>query len=1296
MAFVPQKSANLTGMEFAHVLNRSVGADLAPVDLNIILSRSRDGSQALASGELASAFDWGSEQRGAEQKYFFTIPAALKQGETYYLILRPDEGISLDFAGSMALQFSNADGDFQQALAEPMGALREGLSYTAHFDSRDGGTLNSVSLPWVVDWEQYPEAKTLRLKVIQPDASEQVIGQAELMSAFALKDDPRGESYQVTFEKPVDLAPGRQYLVQVEFVEGPGAIALYGSTQAKESSWDDPLPVGLYGLSPYDYNQGLFRTELNFEMYWDDNAEKLKRFIGNLDQADYLFISSNRQWGTTTRVPERYPLTSYYYRNLLGCPEDKDVLWCYRVAEPGMFEGELGFTLVKVVQSDPNLGSFKINTQFAEEAFTVYDHPKVLIFQKWPDYNPDAVRSMLSSVDLSTVVHVTPKQAGKNPGSLLLPEDRLAQQRAGGTWSDLFHSDALFNRWPWLAAVLWYVTITLLGWAVLPLVTLGLGSLPDKGYPFARLVGMLLAAYLTWMIGSAGISVTRTTISLVLLLLLAGNGLLFWKQKIDLRQVWQSNRRYILIAEGIFLAFFLIDLFIRLGNPDLWHPYKGGEKPMDFSYFQAVLKSTTFPPYDPWFAGGYINYYYYGFVVVGVLVKWLGIEPSIAYNLILPTLFAFVGVGAFSIGWNLFAGQVRTLRRPFGKATDAMESDPPGQDQELVLENELSEVQLVVEYQEEEPSLPGEDKFKPLFAGLSASLAMLILGNLGTVRMIIQGFQRMAAPGGSPDAGNLFQRWGWFFQGIGRFIQGSPLPYPPGDWYWIPSRAIPGNVITEFPFFTFLYADLHAHMIALPITLLGLAWVLSILKGRWKWQAQGNLPTWVHFGTTFLLGALALGALRPTNTWDFPTYLLIGALAVIYTFVRHGMAEFKEQGSLKLLWKLLFILVVMGILTWGLYQPFGKWYGAGYTSIMRWTIDEHTPVGSYLVHWGLFFFVIVTWLVWETLDWMAKTPVSHLNKLRKYLGVIYGGLALLAGLTILLLALGASIAWLALPLAAWAGILLLRPGQPDEKRLVLFLVGSGLVLTLFVEVFVLEGDIGRMNTVFKFYLQAWTMFAISAAAGLMWMLADILANWTQTAWRVWRVVLGTLVFGAALFPLLAGADKIGDRMSSTASHTLDGMVYMQSSIYSDQGKDMNLDQDYQAIQWMLENVEGSPVIAEANTPEYRWGSRFTINTGLPGVVGWNWHQRQQRSVVTSEWVTTRVEAITSFYTTSDRNEVEDFLRRYDVKYIVVGQLEQAFYPGPGLEKFEEWDGDLWQSVYRQDETVIYQTLLDGQ
>ena len=1273
MAFIPQQSANLVGMNFAHVLNRSGVSEDDVVHLDIIVSRDREGKDLLGSERLDGSFLRGNEQRGPEQNFFFTFPVALAQGEQVFLILRPKEGVSLDFAGPMMLRFNNAHGDFLQALAEPMDALRQGSSYTAHFNSRDGGTLGKVHLPWVVDWEQFSEAKTLMVKVIQPDAIEQVLGTAALRDDFGLNRDPRGRPFTLNFDPPVELAPGRQYVLRVEFVDGPGAIALYGSTQAKESSWDDPLPVGLHGLSPYDYNLGLYRTELNFEMYWDDNQDKLERFIGNLDQADYVFISSNRQWGTTTRVPERYPLTTAYYRNLLGCPEDRDILWCYRVAEPGMFEGQLGFTLVKVVQSDPNLGGLRFNSQFAEEAFTVYDHPKVLIFQKRPDYDPDSVRSILSAVDLSTVIRVTPKQAGKQPGTLLLPDDRLAAQRAGGTWKELFNRDAIYNRAPWLGAVLWYVVVSLLGWVVMPLVRTGLGGLPDRGYPFARLVGMLLLAWLVWLAGSAGVPVTRTAISVVILLVLAGNAFLFWKQRINLRQVWQTKRRDILIAEGVFLAFFVIDLLIRLGNPDLWHPYKGGEKPMDFSYFQAVLKSTTFPPYDPWFAGGYINYYYYGFVVVGVLVKWLGIEPSIAYNLVLPTLFASVGAGAFSIGWNLFAGHALLPKSRWARK----------EEESIVVGEAEAESALPVE-KEEETSLAW-------IAGLSTSVAVLILGNLGTVRMIVQGFQRMASPGGTVN-GNIFQRWQWFFMGIGRYFRGGVLPYPPGDWYWIPSRAIPGNVITEFPFFTFLYADLHAHMIALPITLLAIAWALSILKGRWQWQAAGRLPEWVSYSCTIFLGALTVGALRPTNTWDFPTYVLVGGIVLTYTFFRYGLGgEVDENRSLprRGWWGWLATLALLLVLTWGMYQPFSRWYGAGYTSIKPWEINEHTPLGSYLVHWGLFLFVIVTWLAWETREWMAATPVSHLNKLRRFSGVIYGALALLAGLTVALLATGVSIAWLALPMAAWAGVLLLRPGQADEKRLVLFLIGSALFMTLFVEVFVLEGDIGRMNTVFKFYMQAWVMFAISAAAALLWMLPVIMENWIITGWRIWRFVLGMLLFSAFLFPVAAGLDKITDRISRNAPRTLDGMAYMQTSTYNDQGVEMDLRQDYLAIQWMLENVEGSPVIVEGNTPEYRWGSRFTINTGLPGVVGWNWHQRQQRSVVSSEWVTRRVDAITTFYTTSNRAVVEDFLRRYDVKYIIVGQLEQANFPGQGLLKFDKWDGDLWQSVYRQDDTVIY-------
>jgi hypothetical protein len=100
--------------------------------------------------------------------------------------------------------------------------------------------------------------------------------------------------------------------------------------------------------------------------------------------------------------------------------------------------------------------------------------------------------------------------------------------------------------------------------------------------------------------------------------------------------------KYVVQRNGLF-AF---DLFIRWGNPDLWHPYKGGEKPMVFSFLNAILKSTSFPPYNPWLAGYYLNYYYYGFVVVSLPIKLLGLVPAFAYNLVLPTLFSMTGLNA--------------------------------------------------------------------------------------------------------------------------------------------------------------------------------------------------------------------------------------------------------------------------------------------------------------------------------------------------------------------------------------------------------------------------------------------------------------------------------------------------------------------------------------------------------------------------------------------------------------------------------------------------------------------------
>jgi len=211
-----------------------------------------------------------------------------------------------------------------------------------------------------------------------------------------------------------------------------------------------------------------------------------------------------------------------------------------------------------------------------------------------------------------------------------------------------------------------------------------------------------------------------------------------------------------------------------------------------------------------------------------------------------------------------------------------------------------------------------------------------------------------------------------------------------------------------------------------------------------------------------------------------------------------------------------------------------------------------------------------------------------------------------------------------------------------------------------VELVVLEGDISRMNTVFKFYLQVWTLFSLSAVAGFVWIVDDF-SHWTRN-WRTgWLVVVTVLAFMAFLYPLTASLAKISDRMAEEAPHSLDGMTYMAFSTFHDISGPMELDEDYKAILWMQENIQGSPVIVEGNTPEYRWGSRYTINTGLPGVLGWNWHQRQQRGFGGDNSVMERAYAIASFYADPSIDEAWDFIQEFNVSYVVVGQLEKQYY-----------------------------------
>ena len=122
--------------------------------------------------------------------------------------------------------------------------------------------------------------------------------------------------------------------------------------------WDDCLPLAVKGQS-----SRLYQRE-TFHLYDLDTPQKWQKINQQLRRVDYLILSSNRLWGSISKVPEKYPMTAKFYQDLLA--------------------GKLNFQKVAEITSYPTIPILKIQIPdaFAEESFTVYDHPQVMVFKK--------------------------------------------------------------------------------------------------------------------------------------------------------------------------------------------------------------------------------------------------------------------------------------------------------------------------------------------------------------------------------------------------------------------------------------------------------------------------------------------------------------------------------------------------------------------------------------------------------------------------------------------------------------------------------------------------------------------------------------------------------------------------------------------------------------------------------------------------------------------------------------------------------------------------------------------------
>ena len=1120
--------------------------------------------------------------------------------------------------------------------------LKPGETWTGTFSSDTVGALTGISTPYfsLTDAGE-PDALLTFTLAGQNDPSAPTT-----TSTATLRLGDGRKTHEIELPE-FAIEAGKPYELTVKLESG-GPLEMSGAAIAVESRWDDALPLSVGGIYAYP---GLFQ-QLNLELDEPDTDEKRQSMLALLQQADYIVVASNRAYDAMPRMPQRFPMTLAYYQALFDCDSPRITNCAYPAVAP--MKGGLGFDLVATFESYPSFGPIPFPDQTAQESFTVYDHPKVLIFQKSGDFSLDQVRTILEGVDLNQIVEQTALQFSEAPTALEMQDSRMAAQKSGGTWSGIFSPASVLNRVQSLGVIGWYLLLLLIGWFAFPIVFFAFRGLPDRGYGLSRLVGLLIVGWIAWFGSSYKFfAFTRLTLWFSLGLLWILGAAIAWLNFDLFLDYVKRKWRHMLTLEMIFLALFLFALLLRWYNPDLWHPWRGGEKPGDLALFHAVLKTVYFPPYDPWMAGNFVNYFYFGYVLAAVPTKLLGILPEVAYNLLIPTWFGLTGLGLFSVAYNLTA----------------------------------------------QPILSGDSKTGmrprrlPYLAGSTALVIGLLLGNLAEAKILWE-----QLPSFAPDRisePNLLEQAKDASIGLGQILMGKEKLFQGdhGIWYFDASRAILSGEasapITEFPYFSFLYADLHPHLLGMPVVLCGLAWLLSFIFLPPLLSKQSMRKDRIAIVSSWLIGGLVVGATYPTNTWDFPAVLGLGVIAI-------GFASWRDPdlGLKRTVLKLGLHIGLLISLAFGLFAPFRQWFSTGPLSPKLWP-GPRTPLIDYLTVHGLFVFLIVTFLLIETWHWIrpALDRLIH-TPLGKLVPGFWKAVIALAGIVLAIIFGG----WLwrndfqtvgfVIILGLWAGGLLLQKGVSLNRKITLILIGAGLGLSLIAELVTVRGDVGRMNVVFKSYLLVWFFFSIACGAVLSFI-------WSRIRfWKIgrsWLGALGVLVIAAGAYPLTGTLARIDDRWPDIQNPplTLNGMAFMngeggesenglKTAVYVEQDTPLHLASDYQVFLWMRRNIQGTPTIVEGHTSEYRWGSRYSVYTGLPTVVGWSWHLRQHDVVLPSSAIEKRIAEVNDFYNTPDPLKALSFIKQYNVDLIVVGELERAIYAEDGVEKFAQMaaSGDL--------------------
>ncbi len=866
--------------------------------------------------------------------------------------------------------------------------------------------------------------------------------------------------------------------------------------------------------------------------------------------------------------------------------------------------------------------------------------------------------------------------------------------------------------------LIWWLTVTLFGLLAWPIVFRLFRFLPDRGYTLAKTAGLLAVGYVGWILGSFGfVKVDLGGVVAAMLVVGAISLAALRGQTNALREWLRANGWVVLAGEALFLIAFGGWAIVRAYNP----PIVATEKPMEFAFLNSVLRSGVQPPGDPWLAGYAISYYHFGYVIMGMLTAFSGVASGVAFNLGVALLFGLTTLGAFGVVLNLIA-----LANNGGKARSAsllVAIFPALLGPLFILMGNLNGF-LEVAYQ--------RAWFSPEFwSWIDIKWTDKIEDPAA--------WRESASSGGWTPSRYL---WWWQSSRVIRdrnlvgeevevidefpffsFLLGDMHPHVLGLPFVFLAIAFGLNL------FLMGQAGGEKPPPEAPANWRSFQWIWQLIPLAWP---------------DLVAGAVILGGLSFLNTWDFPIYIFVSAAgyAVAYA-LRAGWTTMVGQRAVALG----IGLGVLGVaLYFPFYLGFRSQLGGLLPNLIFATQIQQFIVmfgPALFVILALLGWAAVKWRAqfdWQTGLSFGGSILSALilmcvalaiaililfkdrPELQEAVGGLLGPTPVLEAPTLILGRRLLAPEYLLTPLLltailtgaaglvfglrrrsavseAEAETVSVEQREADRETnveetalagavpilpFVMILIVTGALLTLAPE-FVYLRDLfnTRMNTIFKFYYQAWVVWSLAAAFGA-WLLLRFASPVGQTVFGAGLAIVAAL---GLIYPTLATTTITENWQGITRTAegqpyvTLDGMAYMQTG----------RKQDYDAILFLNRMVKDRPVIAEAVGGSYTEFGRISAHTGLPTIIGWPFHEQQWRG--TFDFFGEREGEVEKLYKTNDWATAAAILDKYNVKYVYVGPLEFGAYGGMDLRKFDQNLGKIYEAKYEDgpnDDVIIYE------